>query len=132
MNNLRDTLNKLDKITEDNDEYARLHNEYEGLYDAMQEFEEIQTELLELKERLSSAIRGYLPDSFQRWKAYGLAQLDVVAGGDEYMSNDESITDLIEECQERMEELKEEMQDAGVDQGEPEVEEESVMRPRRF
>ena len=128
MNDFRDTLNKLDNIGihEDDDYHAHLDNEYETLYDAINEFEHIQNEMFNIKQQLENAIRNYVPDSYEHWKGKGLAQLDIIAGGEDYMSHDESITDLIQACQVRMQEIKQEMEETSVDKGEPEMEESSI------
>lgn len=120
----RDTLNKINPVQEDEtqDREAKLAHELESLEDGIEELGSIREELLELKDRLSDAIRAYAPDSYLSWKSYGLAQLDIIAGGDEYMSKDETISNLIEDLEGEMEDIREELaggMDETVDTGEP-------------
>ena len=58
--------------------------------------EEIQNNLFNLIDELTDAIRGYAPDKYSYWQSYGLAQLKIIAGSDEYAAGDKSINDLIE------------------------------------
>lgn len=61
---------------------------------------DIQGRLSDLKEELDGVIRGYLPEEYPYWSSYGLAHLSVLIGDGEYMSNDESIQDLIDKVDE--------------------------------
>lgn len=118
---LRESIDVL-HIEEDDDldRHAQLEHEYESLQDAIEEFQRIQEELLSLRSELVDAIRGYAPESLARWEAYGLAQLAIVAGSDEYMSHDESINNLIGDLEDKMAEIRDEMSvDETVDKGAP-------------
>jgi len=95
-NDFRTLLENIDK---------KLLNEdlsFEEAEDAIEELEDIQRNLFELRDRLADAIRAYLPEEYDYWKSYGLAQLAVIAGSDEYMSHDESINSLISKIENKI------------------------------
>lgn len=106
----RTTINKVDAVVKEDDRSDRLRHEYESLQDGIEEMRSIQEELFELRERLHDAIAGYSPDNLEYWKSYGLAQLAVIAGSDEYMSRDESINSIIEDMEESMQEIRDELE----------------------
>lgn len=91
-----DRYNKQDDTPYDLDE-GRMEDE-EGI-DVL---EEIQGRLFEVIEDLTDAIRGYHPSQLSYWQSYGLAQLKIVAGSDEYATHDKSINSLIEEIREEL------------------------------
>lgn len=136
MDPFRETLNKLDAVAEgeSDDRAAQLAHELESMSDGIEELRDIQESLFELKERLADAIRAYVPDSFEYWRSYGLAQLSIVAGSDEYMSRDESINSLIEDLEGQMEETRDELEDLGGEREEIEddVDRGVPVRNKRF
>ena len=73
------------------------------LQDGIDELRMIQEEFYELRDRLSDAIRSYAPSKLAYWQSYGLAQLDIIIGSDEYASAEESINTLIDSIKEEME-----------------------------
>lgn len=85
---LKEAFDKVIAIEEDHDE---------DIMDGIEELTELQDGMFELIERLDSAIRAYIPQKHSYWQAYGLAQLKIIAGSDEYMAGDKSINDLIKE-----------------------------------
>ena len=79
----------------------------EGSDEAMEGIEvltDIQDKLFEVIEELNDAIRAYVPNKYSYWQSYGLAQLKIVAGSDEYATRDQSINNLIKELQDNDEE----------------------------
>ena len=92
----------------------------EDIMDGIEEFTDIQDNLFELIERLDSAIRAYQPRQHSYWQSYGLGQLKIIAGSDEYMSSssDRNISTLIND-------LKDEL---GSDEGEREIDDEIERR----
>jgi len=84
-------------VDEGEPNYGALEAELDGVREGIDEFETIQEQLFEAIEALDSAIRAYAPRSHAYWQSYGLAQLKIVAGSDEYATHDKSINSLIEE-----------------------------------
>jgi len=91
------------------DNLGRLEHEMDNMRDGIGELTEIQEELFQIIERLNDAIRGYVPNKHAYWKSYGLAQLSVVAGTEEYLSADKNIGSLIEELTDEYEAMKREV-----------------------
>jgi hypothetical protein len=75
--------------------------------DGIDELQDIQAALFDIIDRLDGTIRDYVPDRYRYWRAYGLAHLKVIAGSDEYASDDESISTLINELESETEERAE-------------------------
>lgn len=96
-------------VDEGEPNHGQLESEAEAMRDGIEEFEGIQEELFELIERLDSAIRAYAPRNHAYWKSYGLAQLSIVAGSEEYASHDKNIGSLIEELTDEYEAIRNEM-----------------------
>lgn len=67
--------------------------------DAIDHFREIQEQLFDVIQELEHAIRTYTPHQYAYWQSYGLAQLKMIAGSDEYASKDDSINTLIKAVQ---------------------------------
>jgi len=97
------------ELEEAPDNLGQLENELENMRDGIDEFQGIQQELFEVIERLNDAIRAYAPRQHSYWKSYGLAQLSIVAGSEEFASNDKNIGSLIEELMDEYEAIKQEM-----------------------
>jgi len=74
----------------------RVKEDSDDIMDGIEEFTDIQDQMFELIERLDSAIRAYAPSQHSYWQSYGLGQLKILAGSDEYASNDRSINSLIQ------------------------------------
>jgi len=74
----------------------------DDLVDGIEELTEIRDELFDITERLTDAIRAYAPDELRYWSSYGLAQLKLLSGSDEFMSSDENLTTLIKKLQEKL------------------------------
>ena len=102
---LKEAFDKLTAIEE-----GRMEDE-EGI-DVL---EEIQGRLFEVIDDLTDAIRGYAPRQLSYWQSYGLAQLKIVAGSDEYATHDKSINSLIEEIREKLAGEPDDYEDDGMD-----------------
>ena len=83
--------------------------------DGIDVLEEIQGRLFEVIDDLTDAIRGYHPSQLSYWQSYGLAQLKIVAGSDEYATHDKSINSLIEEIREKLAGEPDDYEDDGMD-----------------
>jgi len=94
---LTEAYHKLRNIEEE------VNGDNDNVADGIEEFTGIQDEMFELIERLDSAIQEYAPDQHRYWQAYGLAHLKVIAGSDEFASNDESIGTLIKRLHDELE-----------------------------
>lgn len=73
--------------------------------------EDVQQKLFAVIEELDSAIRAYVPRSHSYWQSYGLAQLKIIAGSDEYAAGDKSINNLIQD-------LRDDLSGGDEDEGE--------------
>jgi len=90
-----EVTDEVTEVTEDERRDLSMDEIDEGI----EEFQEIQREMYELKDRLTDAIRAYAPRSLSYWQSYGLAQLAIVIGSDEYASHDKSINNLISDLE---------------------------------
>lgn len=99
----------------------KLRESSERAEEAREEFEDIQNRLFQLIEELDNAIKYYLPSQHSYWEAYGLAQLKIIAGSDQYASRAESINDLIAAVDEEYEDdndnvIEDTLNEAGRDE----------------
>lgn len=115
---LRESLDRIYQVVEDEDAMSEeeMHKRMEEIKDGVDELQDIQESLFELRERLADAIRSYSPDNYQYWKSYGLAQLAIIAGSEEYLSREENINSIIDDLKEEYAELRDEVQ-SGEDIG---------------
>jgi len=94
---LKEAFDKLTRLEESADLSV------DELQDGIEAFTELREELLEFRERLDNTIRMYAPSESSYWRSYGLGQLAIIAGSEEYASHDRNIGSLIEKLNDELE-----------------------------